>query len=248
MAGRLEFDYPSPVGLFAGLGAVAVGQVVVLLYHYYQRNHGRVKYIQESAKPRDEPFLSGAIGHLARPEGFVMLGSYLSATWMFRIMPDTYYSFQGGVSLLHVFLQLIVNDTLQTVMHLAEHKVSRLIYGYSHKMHHRFTNPQLFDAFDGSPSDTFLMILVPLAITAQIVHCNVWSYMCFGTTYAAWLTLLHSEYHHPWDKYFRIFGLGTAGDHHVHHKKFNYNYSHLFMWIDMLLGTYKDPDCLNKKE
>ena len=38
-----------------------------------------------------------------------------------------------------------------------------------------------------------------------------------------------------------MFGLGTAGDHHVHHKCFIYNYGHLFMWWDMMAGTYRSP-------
>jgi len=41
-------------------------------------------------------------------------------------------------------------------------------YRKSHKPHHRFTNPKLFDAFNGSLSDTFFMILVPLFATAHI--------------------------------------------------------------------------------
>jgi alternative squalene epoxidase len=82
------------------------------------------------------------------------------------------------------------------------------LYSISHKPHHRFTNPRIFDAFNGSPTDTFLMILVPLYITANIVHCNVWSYMAFGSLYANWLTLIHSEYKHPWESMFKIIGFG----------------------------------------
>lgn len=115
------------------------------------------------------------------------------------------------------------------------------LYANSHKPHHRFTNPRLFDAFNGSPTDTFLMILVPLFLTARLVHCNVWSYMTFGSLYANWLTLIHAEYSHPWDNLFRKFGLGTAADHHVHHKLFHYNYGHTFMYWDRIFGTYKDP-------
>ena len=37
------------------------------------------------------------------------------------------------------------------------------------------------------------MILVPLYSTAHLVHCNVWEYMSFGSLYASWLTLIHSE-------------------------------------------------------
>jgi len=32
------------------------------------------------------------------------------------------------------------------------------------------------------------------------------------------------------DRYVRWLGVGTAADHHVHHKLFKYNYGHLFMW------------------
>ena len=35
---------------------------------------------------------------------------------------------------------------------------------------------------------------------------------------------------------------GTAADHHVHHKTFVYNYGHIFMWWDRLIGTYKAPE------
>ena len=50
-------------------------------------------------------------------------------------------------------------------MHVLEHKLDPRLYKASHKPHHRFTNPRLFDAFNGSPADTFLMILVPLLVT-----------------------------------------------------------------------------------
>jgi len=65
--------------------------------------------------------------------------------------------------------------------------------------------------------------------------------MAFGSTYACWLTLIHSEYSFPWDPAFRAMGLGTPADHHVHHKVFKYNYGHLFMWFDRMAGTYSDP-------
>ena len=79
-------------------------------------------------------------------------------------------------------------------MHRAEHAISPYLYRLSHKPHHRFTNPRLFDAFNGSVADTILMILVPLYTTAVCVRgVNVWSYMAFGSLYANWLTLIHSE-------------------------------------------------------
>ena len=39
----------------------------------------------------------------------------------------------------------------------------------------------------------------------------------------------------------RKLGIGTAGDHHVHHRTFTSNYGHIFMYWDYLFGTYKSP-------
>jgi alternative squalene epoxidase len=168
-------------------------------------------------------------GHLSQPEGFVMLGGYLILTWMFGIMPSSYYAFSGGINWFHVAAQLLIVDALQWGFHNLEHNIDPRFYRMSHKPHHRFTNPKMFDAFNGSPTDTFVMILIPLAITARCVPANVWSYMTFGSLYANWLCLIHSEYVLPWDGMFRKLGMGTAADHHVHHKLFVYNFGHLFM-------------------
>lgn len=231
-------DTPSPLGLSLGILAVVIGQIFTLIYFvsfkfsYYNTSGGSSENplvpIQKVGAPPYKLF-EALKEHLAQPEGFLMLGAYLTLTWMFKLMPSTYYSFSGGIIWVDVLLQLLLQDFIQTFMHLAEHAVSPAFYQISHKPHHRFTNPKFFDAFNGSFFDTFFMILVPLFITSRIIHTNVWSYMAFGSLYANWLTLIHSEYRHLWDPYFRLIGFGTAGDHHVHHKLFRYNYGHLFM-------------------
>ena len=239
-------SWPSPVGLCTGIASVLVAQVFVLLYHsihvtYCHKN--KVVPIQKESLQYN--FVHDMMGHLARPEGFFLLGTYLTVTWMFRLLPSSYYSFEGGVNPLLVFAQLVCVDFFMAIMHVAEHRVSPKIYQFSHKPHHRFLNPKLFDAFDGSVMDTICMILFPLYLTANIFHCNAWEYMAFGSIYASWLCLVHSEYDHPWDPLFRVIGFGTAADHHVHHKLFIYNFGHLFMWWDKLFGTFKSPSEVN---
>jgi sterol desaturase/sphingolipid hydroxylase (fatty acid hydroxylase superfamily) len=237
-------SWPSPVGLSLGLLAVALVQIFVTIPYYYCLRTGIWKrpLIQKQSKDsqKSKPFWEGLKEHLSQPEGFILLGGYLSGTWMFNLMPASYYSFDGGVSAIHVVAQLLIVDFFQTVMHKVEHKISSIYVG-SHKPHHVFKAPVLFDAFNGSFNDTVFMILVPLYITANIVHCNVWSYMAFGAIYGNYLCLIHSEYSHAWDPFFRMVGIGTAGDHHVHHKLFRYNYGHLFMYWDRLFGTYRSP-------
>jgi hypothetical protein len=223
-------QYPSPCGLTLGILAVIVGQIFVLVF-FYLFKHGKLGStfpVQKVGSPAYNIW-EGMATHLSQPEGFVMLGGYLISTWMFGLMPATYYSFSGGINWLQVLMQLLIVDALQCVMHKLEHVLDPRLYKASHKPHHRFTNPKLFDAFNGSPADTFLMILVPLLCTAHLVHTNVWSYMTFGSLYANWLCLIHSEFVLPWDDLFRRLGFGTAADHHVHHKLFIYNFGHLFM-------------------
>jgi len=173
----------------------------MLAYHWLhvqRQAFGPVSGVQRSG-PAPHAFWHAMVEHLSQPEGFVMLGLYLAGTWMLRLMPASYYEFEGGIDWRAVAAQLLLQDVIQFAMHLGEHKVDDLLgtklwfYKKSHKPHHRFTNPKLFDAFNGSPADTFFMILVPLFATAHCVHCNVWSYMAFGSLYANWLCLIHSE-------------------------------------------------------
>ena len=124
---------------------------------------GQRRPIQRKGAPEYE-FGEGLKTHLAQPEGFVLIGGYLIGTWMFGIMPSScvrfgrtggraarqrrggrYYSFKGGIQWPLVFLQLLVQDCVQYIMHLVEHNASSELYRVSHKPHHRFTNPRLFD-------------------------------------------------------------------------------------------------------
>eukprot|EP00049_Salpingoeca_infusionum_P001053 m.44656 g.44656 ORF g.44656 m.44656 type:complete len:275 (-) comp10848_c0_seq1:255-1079(-) len=232
---------PDRFGLYCGLAAVAVGQVFTLSWFYLRREvFGCSRLIQK--KPyKNYNFWEGVRTHLFQPEGFVLLGAYLTLTWRYNLMPQSYYSLEGPINWFQVLAQLAVVDFFQTLMHFLEHHLTPMMYKYSHKPHHKWTNPRLFDAFNGSLADTVCMILIPLYITANFVHCNVWTYMAFGTIYANYLTIIHSEYTNPWDPYVRYLGVGTASDHHVHHAKFKYNFGHLFTWWDRLLGTYVSP-------
>lgn len=237
---------PKPLGLYLGIIAVAVGQVFVWIFFYLFKfgylSNGKEPLSVQSKGPTVYSFWEGLRTHVAQPEGFGMLAGYLAFTWMLNLMPASYYSFEGGIQWKETALCLIVQDGVQYVMHRLEHDVSATLYKMSHKPHHRFINPRLFDAFNGSVADTFCMIILPLFITANIVRtANVWTYMAFGSSYACWLTLIHSEYVFPWDPLFRRIGLGTPADHHVHHAFFKYNFGHLFMWFDQLAGTHCDP-------
>jgi len=219
------YDFPKDpdsnseyLGLVLGITSVAVGQTVTVIYYTTKR----------------EIQLNEIFGHLIQPEGFLLLIGYLTITWNCGWIPSSYYSFEGNIQWIHVAELLLLQDFIQYGMHMIEHKYSKY-----HRHHHRFIHPKMFDAFNGSYMDTICMILIPLFISCQIVPANVWSYMTFGTIYANWLTLIHSEFSHPWDPVFKRIGFGTPHDHHMHHQHFNCNYGHMFMYWDIFFKTYK---------
>jgi len=240
-----------PLGLTLGISAVAVGHVFLLIYfQIYQKHQLLGETISIQSKGAVQYIYSEALrNHLAQPGGFLLLGLYLTITWVYDLLPSSYYQFSGGIQYAIVFQCLMVQDFVQYVMHRMEHIAHPKMYRISHKPHHKFTNPKLFDAFDGSVPDTAIMILIPLFVTAHVCrNANVWTYMAFGSMYANWLTLIHSEVAFPWEPAFRMMGLGTAADHHVHHKFFRWNYGHLFMWWDWVASTYRSPSDVWGKE
>jgi len=167
---------PKPLGLCLGILAVAVGQAFVLVYFYLHSSGylNKPQPIQKKGAPQ-YVFFEGVRVHLSQPEGFVLLVAYLALTWMYNLMPRSYYSFEGGIQWGRLAMCLATQDFVQYIMHLLEHNVSATFYKYSHKPHHKFTNPRLFDAFNGSLADTVVMILIPLYATAMLVHVNVWT-------------------------------------------------------------------------
>ena len=219
--------------LLLGLTSVLLGQCGVFAYFWLGKHFFFATPIQT---PPPYVFSEALVHHITRLEGLPLVGLYLVGTWTMGYLPVTYYSFVGGINWSHVALQLLIQDFGQYVVHRLQHKY--LVH--SHHPHHRFTHPKIFDAFDGSLSDTCLMILIPMTITCRLVPANGWSYMVFGSIYANGLTLIHSEYAHPWDPLFRMIGFGTPADHHMHHKTFRCNFGHLFMYWDRMFGTYQD--------
>ncbi len=88
--------------------------------------------------------------HFFQLEGLLLLGTYLNTTWYFQLLPDSYYDLDKPINVVH---ELVIMDLFQTIMHVMEHKCSRWLYQKSHKPHHRYIIPELFD---GSIGDTVL--------------------------------------------------------------------------------------------
>eukprot|EP01031_Cornospumella_fuschlensis_P033149 gene33149-40107_t len=120
---RSDKVWPSPLGLSLGLLAVSVGQVFTLIYFILWKS-GSLGLEHLAVQKTGAPayvLWEGLVDHLSQPEGFLMLGGYLTGTWMLGLMPSSYYSFSGGINFFHVAMQLLITDFIQYVMHKLEH-------------------------------------------------------------------------------------------------------------------------------
>lgn len=230
------------INLFTGIGSIMITQSLIIIYFYFYKLSGFAEQHRIQKKVINYSFWNEAYNHITQLEGIILLSVYLCTTWIYKIMPSSYYISDTSINWLHVMQQCLLVDFLQTLLHLLEHKgfyITKKIYIFSHKPHHRFFNPILFNAFDGSITDTIIMIIIPLFITSQLIHCNLWSYIVFGNIYSGMLTLIHSEFEHPFDYILKKVGIGTSSDHNIHHRLQKYNYGHMFMYWDRIFGTYK---------
>lgn len=126
-----EYDgKPKPLGLSLGILAVAVGQIHVLIFFYLYKHGflGCTPRAIQAKGARKYDWSEGVATHLAQPEGFVLLVLYLSITWMFNLMPESYYSFKGTIQIRETFLCLVIQDGIQYAMHRLEHVVSMEFY------------------------------------------------------------------------------------------------------------------------
>jgi len=231
--------WPHPRGLLVGLMSVLLGQIVILIYYVLMRFVVRPRTMQYRLPP-GTTLKEDLWAHIAAPESFLMTFGYLAVTWMFGLNPASYYDYAAPLNWLHVLAQFLCVDFFIYVAHRLEHAFPDY-YQRSHKFHHLFRQPKIYNAFNGSIADTLTLILIPLFITLQLCRfVSHTSFVAFGTLYASQFTLIHSEFEHPWEVLFRLLGVGTAWDHQVHHALFIYNYGHFFMYWDRLFGTFKD--------
>jgi hypothetical protein len=126
---EMNKEWPSPLGLTLGIVTVGIGQIFSILYHWLHVRvylFGPVVRIQKNGSEHYD-FWREARLHLSQPEGFVMLGLYLTGTWMCKLMPASYYSFEGGIDWPKVLAQLLLQDGLQCGMHIVEHEIDHLL-------------------------------------------------------------------------------------------------------------------------
>jgi sterol desaturase/sphingolipid hydroxylase (fatty acid hydroxylase superfamily) len=141
-------SWPNSHGLLMGFLYVALGQVAVLFYYFARRNVLRSTDFVQKGGPPPSTLADDLWGHATRPESFFLVFGYLAFVWMFKLLPSSYYDYEAPVNWLHVFAQFVVVDGFIYAMHRLEHYWPAL-YQRSHKAHHVWKSPRLYNAFNG---------------------------------------------------------------------------------------------------
>lgn len=106
----------------------------------------------------------------------------------------------------------------------------RLLYKWTHKVHHEWTAPVALTAFYNHPLDHLIGNIVPTVVGPGLLNAHIFT-SCVWTTWATLRTLNdHSGYH--------ITGFPSPLHHDFHHLKFTECFG---VWgvMDRLIGTDK---------
>lgn len=107
------------------------------------------------------------------------------------------------------------------------------LYGYIHKMHHKFKTPIAFEGLYFSVIDMFMGNIFPIVFITLFTSHSQWTILMIYVLAIANSCLTHSGYYVP---------LLETGTHDAHHEFFNVNYGAGGVWMDMLFGTYRNSE------
>ncbi|TNJ44678.1 sterol desaturase family protein [Tamlana fucoidanivorans] len=133
-----------------------------------------------------------------------------------------------------ILLMVVLHDTYSYWVHrLMHHKI---IFKYTHLLHHKFKNPSTWGAFAFHPLESILtMGIIPIIIFT--VPWHNWALVVFITWMIFYDTFVHLGYDIKQLKLFKF--QNTPLDHDVHHRNSKYNFGLYFTFWDRLMGTYK---------
>lgn len=135
---------------------------------------------------------------------------------------------------LSVFLMIIIHDAYSYWVHRLMHH--RLLFKYTHLLHHKFKNPTPWCAFAFHPFESILTLgIIPVIMFLMPWH-NL-ALLIFITIIIIYDTFIHLGYSIKQVKIFKY--QNTPTDHDVHHRNSKYNFGLYFTFWDRLMGTYK---------
>ncbi|WP_258227655.1 sterol desaturase family protein [Aestuariibaculum sp. M13] len=135
--------------------------------------------------------------------------------------------------LVSILLMILIHDAYSYWIHRLMHH--KMLFKYTHLLHHRFKNPSPWSAFAFHPFESVLtMGIVPVIIFT--IPWHNWALVIFITWMIFYDTFVHLGYNIRQLKLFKF--QNTPLDHDVHHTNSKYNFGLYFTFWDRLMGTY----------
>lgn len=154
-----------------------------------------------------------------------------SVLYTLGVLPETVRTQGGGLSATDVVSLLVLQDFLQYLVHVAEHKANCA----SHRIHHTRTHPKTADAFHAGLLDIALQLFSPLFVSIWCVRPTQESLTAFGALYALWLQWIHDDCAASLKCRSRF--MVTPFYHRTHHAHPTKNFGHFLTVWDVAFGT-----------
>ena len=136
--------------------------------------------------------------------------------------------------IISIVLMIIMHDAYSYWIHRLMHY--KVLFKYTHLLHHKFKNPSPWSAFAFHPFESILtMGIIPIIIF--IIPWHNMALVIFITWMIFYDTFIHLGYNIKSLKIFKW--QNTPMDHDMHHRNSKYNFGLYFTIWDRLMGTYK---------
>ena len=137
----------------------------------------------------------------------------------------------GLVSFYHLIWMAVLQDGVQFVIHVWEHRC----HLRSHNRHHKNVHPCSLDAFHTGWIDAIVQLMAPLGVTLWAIRPNKTTAGVFGACYSLWLQWIHADDPASLKLHSKVFV--TPAFHRRHHTHPYTNLGHVLVWWDWLYGT-----------
>ncbi len=145
-----------------------------------------------------------------------------------------------------IIILIFIHDTYFYWTHRLMHHPK--VYKYTHRTHHKFSNPTPWSAFAFDPLEAIIQAAYfPVLVFLIPLH---WSALAIFLLYMIIMNVIGHLGYEIFSQKFRLGWIGkwsnTATNHNLHHLKSNCNYGLYFRFWDVWMGTDREPNIEEK--
>ena len=200
---------------------------------YYQIEYFRKYLINNNNIFPNKSDLNKCLKSCIKSYLFVILPSFLlGITLLNTLNLRPFQCNNNNYSIIRVIIYIIFADLL----FYSIHRIMHIPYFYKriHKIHHEYKNNSFSLVNHHIHLGELTLFMFPIILSGFILNVHIYELYFVSFIFNFCQGYAHSNYNFKWLN--NIFDSHHHNDHHIY---FNYNYSALIKYIDIIFGTYK---------